>query len=196
MRDCDRVCFGFGTAGAAPALSLENFRLAGTFQDSQRADSTLGGVAMVCALARGIAVTLRGASGGVLFLAATLGLMCLARFIDHRRELAPFFRPLAQIGSAVVPDAGGSRDAVFSSSVVGIFAQCLFVILFVNAFNFRDGVDGWAAGIPAVIPLGHALIPGAALSAKPEYVVGGPLVVTVPDGLRQRTATSGWLCHG
>jgi UDP-GlcNAc:undecaprenyl-phosphate/decaprenyl-phosphate GlcNAc-1-phosphate transferase len=55
--------------------------------------------------------------------------------------------------------------AVLSSSAFAIFAQCLFLILFVNAFNFLDGVNGLAAGITAVIALGYALVPGAALSA-------------------------------
>jgi UDP-GlcNAc:undecaprenyl-phosphate GlcNAc-1-phosphate transferase len=125
----------------------------------------LGGVAIACALFAGIAVALRSASGGALFFAAALALVWLAGFIDDLRELAPSFRLLAQIGGAVLLYAGGWRVASFSSGAFGIFVQCLFVILFVNAFNFLDGVDGLAAGITAAIALGYALAPGAALSA-------------------------------
>jgi UDP-GlcNAc:undecaprenyl-phosphate/decaprenyl-phosphate GlcNAc-1-phosphate transferase len=125
----------------------------------------LGGVAIACALFAGIAVALRSASGGALFFAAALALVWLAGFIDDLRELAPSFRLLAQIGGAVLLYAGGWRVASFSSGAIGIFVQCLFVILFVNAFNFLDGMDGLAAGITAVIALGYALVPGAALSA-------------------------------
>lgn len=39
------------------------------------------------------------------------------------------------------------------------------MILFVNAFNFLDGMDGLAAGITMVIALGYALFPGVALGA-------------------------------
>ena len=125
----------------------------------------LGGVAIACALIAGIAATSRGADGSALFLVAALGLVWLTGLIDDLRGLAPFFRLLAQIGAALLLYAGGWRMAVFSSGAFGIFAQCLFVILFVNAFNFLDGVDGLASGITAVIALGYALMPGAALSA-------------------------------
>ena len=125
----------------------------------------LGGVAIACALIAGIAATSRGADGSALFLVAAVGLVWLTGLIDDLRGLAPFFRLLAQIGGALLLYAGGWRIAGFSSGAFGIFAQCLFVILFVNAFNFLDGMDGLAAGITAVIALGYALMPGAALSA-------------------------------
>jgi UDP-GlcNAc:undecaprenyl-phosphate/decaprenyl-phosphate GlcNAc-1-phosphate transferase len=109
----------------------------------------------------------------LLFFAAALGLVWLAGFVDHLRELAPSFRLLAQIGGAVLLYAGGWRVAGFSSSAFGIFAQYLFVIVFVNAFSFLDGVDGLAAGITAVIALGYALVAGTALGALGYAVAWG-----------------------
>jgi UDP-GlcNAc:undecaprenyl-phosphate/decaprenyl-phosphate GlcNAc-1-phosphate transferase len=135
----------------------------------------LGGVAIALALVAGIAAALHGAGRGSLFLAAALGVVWLAGFIDDLRELAPVIRLLAQIGGAALLYLGGWRIAGFSSDAFGIFAQCSFVILFVNAFNFLDGVDGLAAGITAVIALGYALIPGVALSAF-GYAVAWSLV--------------------
>ena len=61
--------------------------------------------------------------------------------------------------------AGGWRIAFSSSAAFAIVAQCLYVILFVNAFNFLDGADGLAAGITGVIALGYVVIAGFALSA-------------------------------
>ena len=61
--------------------------------------------------------------------------------------------------------AGGWRVIFFPSTAFGIVAQCLLVILFVNAFNFLDRADGLAAGITAAIALGYAAMPGAGLSA-------------------------------
>jgi len=135
----------------------------------------LGGVAIACALVAGIVAAPHGTRSGSLFFAAALGLLWLAGFVDDLRELEPVFRLLAQIGSGVLLYAGGWRVAVFSSRSFGVFAGCLFVILFVNAFNFLDGMDGLAAGITAVIALGYALIPGVALSAL-GYAVAWSLV--------------------
>lgn len=85
--------------------------------------------------------------------------------MDDLRELPPAFRLLAQIGGALLLYAGGWRVAFSSSAAFAIVAQCLCVILFVNAFNFLDGVGGLAAGITGVIALGYAAMPGLAMSA-------------------------------
>src|SRR5271155_4242571 len=86
-----------------------------------------------------IAFALHGTGAGALYFAAALGLVWLAGFVDDLRELPPPFRLLAQIGGALLLYAGGWRVAVFSASPLAIIAQCLLVILFVNAFNFLDG---------------------------------------------------------
>jgi len=148
-----RLCFRWGLFDAPGHLKIHSEPI-----------PRLGGVAIASALVAGIAAAVRGTDGGALFFAVALGLVWLAGFIDDLRGLAPVFRLLAQIAGAALLYAGGWRIAAFSSSTFGIFAECLFVILFVNAFNFLDGMDGLAAGITAVIALGYALIPGAALS--------------------------------
>ena len=125
----------------------------------------LGGMAIAFALAAGVGSALHGAGAGALYFAAALGLVWLAGFVDDLREVPPAFRLLAQMGGALLLYAGGWRVAVFSSSVLAIVAQCLLVIVFVNAFNFLDGADGLAAGITAVIALAYAALPGVGLSA-------------------------------
>jgi len=125
----------------------------------------LGGVGIVFALVAGLVSALHGAPGRAPFFVAALGLVWLAGFVDDLRELGPAFRLLAQIGGALLVYAGGWRVAFSSFPAFAIVAQCLFVILFVNAFNFVDGADGLAAGITGVIALGYAAITGSALSA-------------------------------
>jgi UDP-GlcNAc:undecaprenyl-phosphate/decaprenyl-phosphate GlcNAc-1-phosphate transferase len=125
----------------------------------------LGGVGIVLALAAGVATAMRDAQTGTLFFAAALGLVWLAGFVDDLRELAAPFRLLAQMGGALLLYAGGWRVTHSSSAAFALVAQCLFLILFVNAFNFLDGVDGLAAGITGVIALGYAAMPGVGLSA-------------------------------
>jgi UDP-GlcNAc:undecaprenyl-phosphate/decaprenyl-phosphate GlcNAc-1-phosphate transferase len=149
-----RICFRWGIFDPPGHLKIHSEPI-----------PRLGGVAIAFALLAGVAAALPGVTGGELFFAAALGLVWLAGFVDDLRELAPGIRLLAQIGGAVLLYLGGWRIAGFSSDAFGIFAQCLFVILFVNAFNFLDGVDGLAAGVTAVIALGYALMPGAAFSA-------------------------------
>jgi UDP-GlcNAc:undecaprenyl-phosphate/decaprenyl-phosphate GlcNAc-1-phosphate transferase len=124
----------------------------------------LGGVGIAFALAAGVASALHGAPVRELYFAAALGLVWLAGFVDDLRELGPASRLLAQIGAALLLYAGGWRVAFSSSSAWAIVAQCVFVLLFVNAFNFLDGADGLAAGITAAIALGYAAMPGLALS--------------------------------
>src|ERR1700689_3379804 len=72
----------------------------------------------------------------------------------------PPFRLLAQIGGALLLYFGGWRLPFSSSAALAIVAQCLFVIVFVNAFNFLDGADGLAAGITAVVALRDGAMPG------------------------------------
>lgn len=125
----------------------------------------LGGVAIAIALAAGVAFALHGAAAGGLFFAAALGLVWLAGFVDDLQEVPPAFRLLAQIGSALLLYYGGWRVTFSSSTAFGAVALCLYMILFVNAFNFLDGADGVAAGITAVIALAYAALPGVGLSA-------------------------------
>ena len=125
----------------------------------------LGGVAIAFALAAGVVSTQHNARGSGFFFAAALVLAWLAGFVDDLRQLGPPFRLLAQIGGAMLLYAGSWRVLSSSSIAFAIVVQCLFVILFVNAFNFLDGADGLAAGITAAIALGYAAMPGVGLSA-------------------------------
>ena len=125
----------------------------------------LGGAGIAFGLVAGMVSALHGARSGALFFAAALGLVWLAGFVDDVRELPPALRLLVQIGGALLLYAGGWRVTFSTSAAFAIVAQCLYVILFVNAFNFLDGADGLAAGIAGVVALGYAATPGLPTSA-------------------------------
>ena len=144
--------------------ALEDIRSAGRIENPPRSDSALGrrGDRVCAGGGRGVYAA-RRARQWFIFCGA-FGLVWLAGFIDDLRELGPPFRLLAQIGCAILLYAGGWRVLSSSSAAFAIVAQCLFVILFVNAFNFLDGADGLTAGITAAIALGYAAMPGGGLS--------------------------------
>jgi UDP-GlcNAc:undecaprenyl-phosphate/decaprenyl-phosphate GlcNAc-1-phosphate transferase len=149
-----RLCFRWGLFDAPGHLKIHSEPI-----------PRLGGIAIACAMVSGVAVALHGVTREAIFFAAALGLVWLAGFADDLLELPPAFRLLVQIGAALLLYAVGWRVTFSSSTAFAIVAQCLYVILFVNAFNFLDGVDGLAAGITAVIALGYAAMPGLPMSA-------------------------------
>jgi UDP-GlcNAc:undecaprenyl-phosphate GlcNAc-1-phosphate transferase len=48
---------------------------------------------------------------------------------------------------------------------MNIAATILYLVLFINAFNFLDGADGIAAGVTAVIAIAYLLLPSGVLRA-------------------------------
>jgi UDP-GlcNAc:undecaprenyl-phosphate/decaprenyl-phosphate GlcNAc-1-phosphate transferase len=143
----------------------EIFDQPGHLKIHRRPIPRVGGVGIAFGLVAGVVSAVHGSRSGALFFAAALGLVWLVGFVDDLRKLPPAFRLPAQMGGAVLLYAGGWRVTFSSSAAFAIVAQCLYVILFVNAFNFLDGVDGLAAGITGVIALGYAAMPGSAMSA-------------------------------
>jgi UDP-GlcNAc:undecaprenyl-phosphate GlcNAc-1-phosphate transferase len=148
-----RVCFRWGIFDAPGHLKIHREPI-----------PRLGGVGIAFGLLAGVVSAVHGSRSEASFFAAALGLVWLAGFVDDLRELAPPFRLVAQIGGALLLYAEGWRVTYSSSVAFAILAQCFYVILFVNAFNFLDGADGLAAGITGVIALGYATIAGYALS--------------------------------
>ena len=135
----------------------------------------LGGVGIAFGLVAGVVSAVHSSRSDALFFAATLGMVWLAGFVDDLRELPPAVRLLVQIGGALLLYVGGWRVTFSSAAAFAIVAQCLYVVLFVNAFNFLDGADGLAAGITGVIALGYAVLPGLPLSAYGHAVAWGLL---------------------
>ena len=144
---------------------LRLFDLPGPLKIHTRPIPRFGGVAIALAVLLGVvAVHLpMGRSEWFTLLAATL--VWTPGLIDDVRSLHPAIRLIAQIvaGSLVVHT--GWVIPLSGNAVVNATGTCLYIVLFVNAFNFLDGADGIAAGIAAIIAMGYIALPTIALNA-------------------------------
>ncbi|MGA6961914.1 MAG: MraY family glycosyltransferase, partial [Candidatus Acidiferrales bacterium] len=123
----------------------------------------LGGIAIAAALLAGTLFAARAANSSLMFFGAAVALIWIAGLIDDIRELSPQLRLLAQIGGASLLYSGGWRLWPSGPSIVALLADCLWVVPFVNAFNFLDGADGLTAGVTSVIALAYIVFPAPAL---------------------------------
>jgi UDP-GlcNAc:undecaprenyl-phosphate/decaprenyl-phosphate GlcNAc-1-phosphate transferase len=123
----------------------------------------LGGVAIAAAALAGTILAVGTTNIALPYFCAALTLIWLAGLIDDFRGLSPLLRLVAQIGGAGLLYFGGWRLWPSAPSIVALLADCFWVVLFVNAFNFLDGTDGLAAGVTGVIAAAYILASGAAL---------------------------------
>lgn len=118
----------------------------------------LGGVAVGCALLLGISL-----GGGGLFVHAlefylALLLVWSVGLLDDLANLSPVTRLWAQFAAGFLISQTEWRLTITGNSIVDTFATCIFVAIFVNAFNFFDGSDGLVGGVAAVVALGYVLV--------------------------------------
>lgn len=118
----------------------------------------LGGIALTVSLAAG--VLLSGISIGPSFAGLSLALATIwaAGLVDDLRGLPAMVRLVAQMVAALLLWHAGSRLSLFAITGLDLVVTCVFVGVFVNAFNMLDGADGLAGGVAAVIALGYALL--------------------------------------
>jgi UDP-GlcNAc:undecaprenyl-phosphate GlcNAc-1-phosphate transferase len=134
----------------------------------------LGGIAIALAFAAG-AVAARGPIPRAgWFLLGALILVWLAGLLDDARGLHPANRFAAQIIAALLLWLGGWQIPIFASAAWNLVATCLFVVFFVNAFNFLDGADGLASGVAALTAIGYIVIP-----AGMQTELGGTIAWTL-----------------
>ncbi len=93
---------------------------------------------------------------------ASLALIWTSGLIDDIRGLSPILRLAAQILAAILLWTAGWRVPVPFAGVLSLFVTALFVVAFVNSFNFMDGADGIVAGVGGVIAAAYAVFPGGA----------------------------------
>lgn len=119
----------------------------------------MGGVAMLAGLLAGFAVGyrwfgLRFATG----LWLGLAIIFAVGLIDDLLEISPGLRLLAQAVAAAAVCWDGTRSISVHLPALGFVIECIFVIAFINAFNFLDGADGIAAGTSATLAMGFVLV--------------------------------------
>ena len=132
--------------------------LPGALKPHLRPTPRLGGMAMGCALAVGMSIGGAGLFSHALCVFLALLIIWLTGLVDDLRGLSPAVRLLAQILAGLLVSETQWRLNVFGSAWFDVCLTCLFVMLFVNAFNFFDGADGLAAGVVAVASFGYVLL--------------------------------------
>jgi len=145
-------------------VRLRLFDLPGPLKIHSQPVPRLGGIAIGVAFVAGIFLGSghAGISAWPFFMA--LFLIWLGGLVDDLRGLSSYIRLLVQFLAAAVLFCGGWRIPWFDSGPFSLIATSLFVIFFVNAFNFLDGADGLAAGVSSVTSLGYLTLPAGCLS--------------------------------
>ena len=118
----------------------------------------LGGVSMGLALLAGLSI-----GGAGLFLHAwdiylAMFLLWGTSLIDDLQTLPPAIRLFVHCIAGLVVARTQWGLTLFGNPLLDAALTCIFVMLFVNAFNFFDGADGLAAGSAALVSLGYVLL--------------------------------------
>jgi len=139
---------------------------------------TGGGLAIVAAATlSGLPVLLTAPTLGLPVLVAGLGMAAMG-YVDDRKALSPRHKLAAQLLLAALALAPVPLDAVAASlglvapDLVLFAIALLGVALWVNLYNFMDGIDGLAGGEAVAVLLGATLL---ALLQQPA-AAGAPLL--------------------
>jgi UDP-GlcNAc:undecaprenyl-phosphate/decaprenyl-phosphate GlcNAc-1-phosphate transferase len=141
----------------------------------------LGGIAIALALAAsaGLAAYEHTGFARVWPFFAALGLIWITGLIDDLRGLSPAIRIAAQVAAAALLWQAGWRLPWPANGPFGLVAAAIFMIAFVNAFNFLDGADGIAASVAATIASVYVVHPDALSSACAASAAAGLLGICV-----------------
>jgi len=118
----------------------------------------LGGVALGFALLSGMSIGGTGLFAPALDLYLALLLLWITGLIDDLRGLSPVIRLTAQCAAGLLIAQTQWGLVIAGNRVLDTLATCLFVAVFVNAFNFIDGSDGLVGGVSAIVGLGYILL--------------------------------------
>jgi UDP-GlcNAc:undecaprenyl-phosphate GlcNAc-1-phosphate transferase len=118
----------------------------------------LGGIAMGSALLAGISIGGTGLFSPALLVALALLLVWGVGVLDDLTSLSPGVRLVAQLVAGLLVARTQWRIVVSGNVLFDSLLTCLFVVIFVNAFNFFDGADGLVAGVSAVVSLGYVIL--------------------------------------
>lgn len=118
----------------------------------------IGGLARGCAFAAGISIEGTGLFSRALDLCFAFLLLGLVGLIDDLRNVSPLVRLMAQLAAGVLAADSQWRLSIWGNPIFDSVATCLFVMLFMNAFNFLDGADGLTARVAGLAGLGYVLV--------------------------------------
>lgn len=118
----------------------------------------LGGLAMGCALLAGMSIGGNGLFSPAWSVFLALVLVWLTGLFDDLADLPPVVRLIVQLAAGLLVARSDWRLMVSGNEFLDTILTCLFVVLFINSFNFFDGADGLAAGVAAVVSVGYAVL--------------------------------------
>jgi len=147
------------------ALRLNLFDQPGPLKIHSEPIARVGGVAMTLGLLAGVLFNAGQAQSAAAPFVASLLLIWVVGLWDDVRGLPPAFRLVAQLAAALLLVTTGFVGMIATAGVAFQFGACLFIVVFINAFNFLDGSDGVAAGVAAVIALGYVLLNGGSAAS-------------------------------
>ena len=117
--------------------------------------SRLGGIALFAGFLIGILTLGTGWSSAEMYFCASASLIWAVGLVDDVRSLSALSRLFAQGLAAILLSIGTFGTGPWQSRLLPTLGQCLWVAVFVNAFNFLDGADGIAAGVAGLIAVGY-----------------------------------------
>ncbi len=118
----------------------------------------LGGAALTLALMAGMLVSGISVFPSWATFSLALATIWATSLVDDLRGLSPRVRLAAQLGAAFLLWQSGWRLPISGSTALDLAATCLFVAIFVNAFNMLDGADGLAGGVAGIVALGYIVL--------------------------------------
>src|SRR5215470_19835459 len=118
----------------------------------------LGGLAMGGALLIGMSLGGVGIYRPAWPIVLAFAILWIVGLLDDLSGLSPVTRLVVQFSAGLLVAQSDWCLTVAHNQFVNVILTCLFVMLFVNAFNFFDGADGLAAGVAAIASLGYVLL--------------------------------------
>jgi UDP-GlcNAc:undecaprenyl-phosphate/decaprenyl-phosphate GlcNAc-1-phosphate transferase len=118
----------------------------------------LGGISMGLALLAGLSIGGAGLFLHALDIYLAMFLLWGTSLIDDLENLPPTIRLFIHCIVGLLVARTQWCLALTGNPLLDAALTCLFVMLFVNAFNFFDGADGLAAGSAALVSLGYVLL--------------------------------------
>jgi UDP-GlcNAc:undecaprenyl-phosphate/decaprenyl-phosphate GlcNAc-1-phosphate transferase len=177
----ERGIVAFGTAAVAMPIVCavaerrNLYDRIGLLTIHKRPTPRLGGIGIFLGFLVGIGISARGFPPSTLYLFLALTTIWATGLADDLWRLSPATRLVAQSAAALLLWYGGWRLSLPGPLALSVLSSWLFVLVFVNAFNFLDGVDGLAAGVAAVVGLGYLLLgaTGGSLSRATSWSLLG-----------------------
>ena len=141
---------------------LHLFDFPGPLKIHTRPIPRLGGVALAFALIAGVAAVRTPIARSTWLLFAAFIIVWFSGLVDDLRALHPALRLVVHFIAAALLWYAGWGISLFGNTAGNAAATCLFVVFFINAFNFLDGADGIAAGVSALLAIGYIAALGSA----------------------------------